>query len=431
MKKLLSFVLCLIIAVLLIGCGHQHTWQEATCTNPKTCSECGETEGEPLGHTWIDATCEEPETCSVCGATQGEANGHVWEKATCQHPEQCAICGSTKNSQLTDHECNSWTEIVDATCSEVGFKKGTCINCGQEFTVILDKEQHTFDDWLETKKTSCTEPGERKHACTVCGYEETEEIAVLEHALDEWETVKVATYNENGLREQKCLSCKNTINTEEFTFADTIKDKVELKGETDGIAVTDVNIMYKNSWGYTNGLVIIEFTNSGDSNVKISKSNVDIVDKDDALLETINEYSIYYVPAIIEPNQKGYILCELFNSEDELNTSNGLDVMAYVTIEKTSDSRSLWEFSNLNTRGSDPETVGHIRNANNFTYNQVRIYCLYRDETERVIGFTSAYISDEIAPDEMVSFSSYNSSMGLIKSSNITDVECIGVGYKY
>lgn len=35
----------------LAGCGCQHQWEEATCTTPKTCTQCGETEGEALGHT--------------------------------------------------------------------------------------------------------------------------------------------------------------------------------------------------------------------------------------------------------------------------------------------------------------------------------------------------------------------------------------------
>ncbi len=51
-----------------------HTWVEATCTEPKTCSVCGETEGEPLGHKWLENTpnLQQPKTCEVCGATEGE-----------------------------------------------------------------------------------------------------------------------------------------------------------------------------------------------------------------------------------------------------------------------------------------------------------------------------------------------------------------------
>jgi len=53
-----------------------HNWVDADCDTPKTCSVCGETEGEALGHDWVYATCTEPDTCNRCGETQGEALGH-------------------------------------------------------------------------------------------------------------------------------------------------------------------------------------------------------------------------------------------------------------------------------------------------------------------------------------------------------------------
>lgn len=431
MKKYLSFALCLVLTILLVGCGHQHTWEEATCISPKICSECGETEGEALGHSWVSATCEEPETCSVCGETQGEANGHIWEAATCQHPEQCLTCGFTKDTKLGDHECNSWSKVVEPTCTEEGYKKGVCVCCGQEFTVISEIIPHNYGEWEELKQTSCTEPGEQKHVCSVCGYEETAEIPVLEHDLDEMQIVKEATYNENGTKEQKCLLCDNVINTEEFTFVDIIKDKVEFKGASDGLLATDVHLIYKNSWGYIDGEIIVEIKNNSDSNLRISKANIDIVDNDGALLETIDEYSIYYVPAIIEPGQKGYVLCELFTESSALDTSNGLDIKAFITAEKTSDKRSQWEFTDVNTKGSNPETVGHVTNIGKETYDIVTIYCLYRDATGRVIGYTSAYLNDGLAPDDTVSFGSYNSFNGLFKGSDVAEVECVGVGYMY
>ena len=429
MKKIFLSFLCVAMVVVLASCGHQHTWQEATCTTPKTCSECGETEGEPIEHSWVDATCEKPQTCSVCGATQGEANGHAWEKATCQHPERCSICGSTRSTQLGDHECNTWSEIVDSSCSAVGYKKGTCINCGQEFTIIVDKAPHSFDEWKETKKASCVETGEKKHSCTVCGYEETEKIALLDHELDEWKLTKEATYNEKGIKEQKCLICNNTINTEEVYFVDTIKDKVSLKGDVTGLQVTDARVLFASSWGYINGQVIIEITNNSDSNVKLSKASVDLVDKDGMLVDTLDDYSINHVPVIIEVGQKGYLLCELYSSNDELDTSNGLDVKAYITVEKTNDFKSQWEFTDVNTKGNDPETIGHIRNAGKVTFTMFTVYCVYRDSTGRVVGFTAANSNNSIDPDETVSFGTYNGFPGLINSSDIADVECIGIGY--
>ena len=66
-----------------------HDWTDATCTAPKTCSVCGETEGEALGHDWTDATCTTPKTCSVCGETEGEALGHSYGEWIAEVPATC------------------------------------------------------------------------------------------------------------------------------------------------------------------------------------------------------------------------------------------------------------------------------------------------------------------------------------------------------
>ena len=71
-KKHISLLLIAAMVLTLCACGHQHTWVEATCTDPKTCAECGATEGEPLGHQLSEATYWEAPTCSVCGAVEGE-----------------------------------------------------------------------------------------------------------------------------------------------------------------------------------------------------------------------------------------------------------------------------------------------------------------------------------------------------------------------
>ncbi len=70
-----------------------HKWEDATCTRPKTCSVCAETEGEELGHTWINATCQAPKSCSTCGVKVGYTADHSFEAGT------CTVCGEIdKNS---------------------------------------------------------------------------------------------------------------------------------------------------------------------------------------------------------------------------------------------------------------------------------------------------------------------------------------------
>ena len=169
--------------VLTNGC--DHAWVDATCTAPKTCSECGLTMGEKLDHTYMnyvsnnDATCTEDGTKTgtcVCGekntiADEGSALGHkeetvVGKAPTCTETgltdgKKCSVCGVTTVEQneipANGHEdddgdykcdvceanlCNDHVEEIikgkDATCTESGLTDGKkCSICG---SVLLAQE---------------------------------------------------------------------------------------------------------------------------------------------------------------------------------------------------------------------------------------------------------------------------------------------------
>lgn len=117
-EKILALAVICLDAVILSSCGHNHTWVEATCDAPKTCSECGETEGEALEHEWIEATCETARTCSHCGKTEGEALGHEWIEATFEAPQTCSVCGATMGEKYTLEVNVNPVEYVDTYTSE-------------------------------------------------------------------------------------------------------------------------------------------------------------------------------------------------------------------------------------------------------------------------------------------------------------------------
>lgn len=112
MKKYSLVVLVGLIVLLLSGCCMSHEWVEATCTEPKTCTKCGETEGETLGHTWVDATCSEAKHCSVCGEVEGETLEHTLTEANYQEGAICSVCGEVVGEPLEadlekyDLKCN-------------------------------------------------------------------------------------------------------------------------------------------------------------------------------------------------------------------------------------------------------------------------------------------------------------------------------------
>ena len=78
--------------------GHPgHDWKDATCTAPKTCGRCGETEGVALGHDFADVWSSDASkhwhACSRCDVKGDEAE-HTpdREAATETDPIKCSVC---------------------------------------------------------------------------------------------------------------------------------------------------------------------------------------------------------------------------------------------------------------------------------------------------------------------------------------------------
>ena len=163
---------------------HDHTWNPATCQTPKTCSECGTTEGEPLPHTWMEATCDAPKTCSACGLTNGNALGHTWVAASCDAPKTCSVCGQTSGSAL-GHDWIDATCQLPKTCSRCAategtvaphdFQNGYCTVCQLQKLVLGDADGNgklTYNDALKILRASIKlEPlsPEVAQACDVDG----------------------------------------------------------------------------------------------------------------------------------------------------------------------------------------------------------------------------------------------------------------------
>lgn len=96
MKRIFALIMAAVLMLILASCSScKHSWQEADCTTPKTCTLCGETRGTALGHSWMDATCTAPKTCSVCRATEGEPLKHNFVDHVCTY------CGYTEKTLST------------------------------------------------------------------------------------------------------------------------------------------------------------------------------------------------------------------------------------------------------------------------------------------------------------------------------------------
>ena len=146
MKKMILIITALSLMLALAGCGCKHeTWNEADCVNPKTCAECGETEGSPLGHSWKAATCDAAKTCENCGETEGEALGHAWVASDCETPKTCYNCKLTDGEAL-GHDWQDATTELPKTCNTCGKTEGEKIVTDPRFTTA--NNEMLFGKWI-------------------------------------------------------------------------------------------------------------------------------------------------------------------------------------------------------------------------------------------------------------------------------------------
>lgn len=144
MKKI---SLILGMCMLLTGCSlfHTHEFEEPTCVAAKTCKECGETEGEPLGHEFEEATCIVAKTCKVCGTTEGEALGHTTDLGNCETcSEFVNVDVMYELAELTmkkdEYNKKAYDCIINSNLSFYG--------CNEAATEYL-RAKYTYDDIIE------------------------------------------------------------------------------------------------------------------------------------------------------------------------------------------------------------------------------------------------------------------------------------------
>lgn len=101
MKKLICTLFALAICASLAACGGSDTPAETTnsASNTTTNSDSIEenvgttTNGAAHEHTFVNATCQAPKTCSECGETEGELGTHSYENKV------CSVCGEKQTSE--------------------------------------------------------------------------------------------------------------------------------------------------------------------------------------------------------------------------------------------------------------------------------------------------------------------------------------------
>ncbi len=218
-KIIVLVALMFVLTLALASCSilFEHNWVPATCTEPKTCSDCGATEGEPLGHA-EEAIPGKAATCSETGLTEGV---------------KCSVCDEILVAQ-EEIPTKEHTEVIDAAvaadCTNTGLTEGKHCSVCEEVLVaqeVVPAKGHT-EVTDAAVAADCTKTGltEGKH-CSVC-----EEVLVAQEVVPAKGHTEVvdeavaADCTNTGLTEGKhCSVCKEVIVAQEVVPAKGHKDE--------------------------------------------------------------------------------------------------------------------------------------------------------------------------------------------------------------
>ncbi len=204
----------------------EHEWVEATCTAPKTCSKCADTEGEALDHTEAadeakTATCTqtgltEGKHCSTCGEVLIEQTiipmiAHTYLN---DNDLTCEKCGYEKDCT---HAIKEPVAGKDATCTAAGLTAGEkCSVCGE--IIVAQEEIKALDHDLvhhEAKAPTCTEGGwDAYDTCTRCDHNTKAEKGALGHDLVHHEAKAPACTEGGWDAYDTCSRCDYTTKVE-------------------------------------------------------------------------------------------------------------------------------------------------------------------------------------------------------------------------
>ena len=92
-----------------------HVWKEATCTEPKTCTICGATEGSANGHSFTYALSEDQKTITATCAAENCPSGYHDNgiSVTLNVPENLAYDGTAKEATLSGYPDSAVPQLAD------------------------------------------------------------------------------------------------------------------------------------------------------------------------------------------------------------------------------------------------------------------------------------------------------------------------------
>lgn len=237
------------------------------CKGLVICEECGETANVDIpadtNHEYLKWTYVEP-----TGTCKGGVNGYIqkfcdvhnknfdfksWKghelgddakthASTCSEPGYkkgtCTVC-KAENAEVVlpiDPDAHSWIEevLIEPTCTSEGYVFRICKYDSSHIEYsYIPATGHTYnDDWTVITEATCYTPGLKSNTCSVCQYYATENIPVDpdNHPIEEseWKIYKdqKPTCDKVGI---EAASCKYCVRETDLIFREVPKHSGTLK----------------------------------------------------------------------------------------------------------------------------------------------------------------------------------------------------------
>ena len=199
------------------------------------------------------------------------------------------------------------------------------------------------------------------------------------------------------VEQQKSENTNSTVNSADQgnNNNDSVKEKVEYSvGDT----VVEV---WTDSIGTQWIKAAIPVVNTGDANLYLNSSSVDIENADGSLATTLSMVSSY--PQIIKPGETAYYYEE--TTYDGTNIE-GLKVVPHVNAEKAKADLIRLELSDLQIKDDTlgVKVIGHVKNTTDKEESMVYVIANFFDKDGKFIGQQFTILMDELPAGDKVGF---------------------------
>lgn len=192
------------------------------------------------------------------------------------------------------------------------------------------------------------------------------------------------------------------------------------------IGETSVSV-WKSSIGTNWIKVAVPVTNTGNVNLYLETSSIDIEDSDGKLVETLSMVSVY--PQVIKPGETAYYYEE---TTYDGTVTEGLKVVPHAKAEKAKVDLIRFDVSELQVKEGTfgASIMGRVKNTSDEEESMVYVIANLFDKNGKFIGQQFTILTDKLQVGETIGFET-SSLTSQMEASDIAAYDVIAFPYQY